>query len=99
MLTGELFIVVVVEKERARKLGGPASAVPPLEPARTVVDQVQTALEGESPMLREVQNDGLAIDAESDVLDCFSVRLCGRCYWNRFLTGHRGIQSSNRTTN
>jgi hypothetical protein len=42
---------------------------------QTVVDQAQTALEGESPMLREVQDDGLAVDAEADVFDCVSVSL------------------------
>jgi len=47
-----------------------------------VVDEVQTALEGESPMLREVQDDGLAVDTGADVLDCVSVRLSGRCDWN-----------------
>jgi len=30
-----------------------------------VVDEVETALEGESPMLRAVQDDGLAVDAEA----------------------------------
>ena len=91
MLMGELLIVVLVEEECARELGGPAATVPPLEPARTVVDEVQTALEGESPMLREVQDDGLAVDAEADVFDCVLVGLCGRCDWNRFRTGHRYI--------
>ncbi len=91
VLTGELLIVVVVEEERARELGGPATTIPPLEPARTVVDEVQTALEGESPMLREVQDDGLAVDAEADVFDCVSVSLTWRCDWNRFRTGHRYI--------
>jgi len=52
-----------------------------------VVDDVQTAIEGESPMFREVQYDGLAVDAEADVLDGVSVRLCGRYDWNRFRTG------------
>jgi hypothetical protein len=51
---------------------------------QTVVDEVQTALEGESPMLREVQDDGLAVDAEADVFDCVSVSLTWRCDWNRF---------------
>ncbi len=91
MLTGELFIVVVVEEERARELGGPATTVSPLEPARTVVDEVQTALERKSPMLREVQNDGLAVDTEADVFDCVSVGLTGRCYWNRFRTCYKYI--------
>jgi len=91
VLTGELFILVVVEQECARELGGPATAVPPLEPARTVADEVQTALEGESPMFRKVQHDGLAVDAKADVLDWVSVRLCGRCDWHRFRTGHRYI--------
>jgi hypothetical protein len=56
-----------------------------------VVDEVQTALEGESPMLREVQDDGLAVDAEADVFDCVSVGLTGRCYWYRFRTCYRYI--------
>ena len=56
-----------------------------------MVNEVETALEGESPMLREVQDDGLAVDAEADVLDCVSVRLYRQCDWNRFRTGHRYI--------
>jgi hypothetical protein len=52
------------------------------------MDEVQTALEGEPPMPREVQNDGLTVDADADMLDCISVGLCGRCYWNRFRTGY-----------
>nr|WP_170836958.1 hypothetical protein [Haloferax larsenii] len=47
-----------------------------------MVDEVQTALEAESPMLREVQDDCLAVDAEADVFDCVSVRLIGRRDWN-----------------
>ena len=42
---------------------------------RTVVDEVQTAFEGEPPMLREVQDDGLAVDTEADVLDAVCIRL------------------------
>jgi len=56
-----------------------------------VVDEVQTALEGESPMLREVQHDGLAVDAEADVFDCGLVSLTWRCDWNRFRTCYRYI--------
>jgi hypothetical protein len=40
-----------------------------------VGDEIQTALERESPMLREVQDDGLAVNAEADVFDCVSVSL------------------------
>jgi len=34
-----------------------------------VVNEVETAFEGEPPMLREVQDDGLAVDTEADVSD------------------------------
>jgi hypothetical protein len=44
-----------------------------------VVDEVETAFEGEPPMFREVQDDGLAVDAEANVFDCVSVSLTWRC--------------------
>ena len=56
-----------------------------------MVNEVETACEGEPPMLREVQDDGLAVDAEADVFDCVSVSLTWRYDWNRFRTGHRYI--------
>jgi hypothetical protein len=50
-----------------------------LESTRHVIP---AALEGEPPILREVDNDGSTVNAEADVFNRVSVGLYGRCYWN-----------------
>ena len=55
----------------------------------TVIDEVETPVGGESAMLREVHNDGLAVDAEADVFNRISAALSGRCCWNCVRTAHR----------
>ena len=70
VLSDDLCVVVVVEEESTGELCGPASSVSPLEAPRTVVDDIEASLRGKSPMVREVQNDGLPVDAEADVFDC-----------------------------
>ncbi|MBP2252690.1 hypothetical protein J2754_003036 [Halarchaeum solikamskense] len=68
VLAGERRIVIVVEQERTRELCRPASPIPPLESRRTVPDDVETSVGIEVAMLREIQDDRAAVDAQPRVL-------------------------------